>query len=72
MSREAKPDQSSRRGLEVLQDPALNKSTAFTAEERERYGLRGLLPPAICSQETQLNRKLPRQVDNPKVEILAC
>jgi len=46
------------RGLEVLQNPALNKSTAFTSEERERYGLRGLLPPAICSQEIQLSRAL--------------
>ncbi len=46
------------RGLEVLQNPALNKATAFTSEERERYKLRGLLPPAICSQETQLSRTL--------------
>jgi len=46
------------RGFEVLQNPALNKSTAFTREERERYGLRGLLPPAIGTQETQLRRVL--------------
>ncbi len=46
------------RGLEVLLDPALNKSTAFTREERERYGLRGLLPPAIISQRTQIARAL--------------
>jgi malate dehydrogenase (oxaloacetate-decarboxylating)(NADP+) len=46
------------RGLDVLQDPALNKSTAFTREERERYGLRGLLPPAILTQELQLVRSL--------------
>ncbi|HSG64171.1 MAG TPA: oxaloacetate-decarboxylating malate dehydrogenase, partial [Gammaproteobacteria bacterium] len=46
------------RGLEVLQNPALNKATAFTHEERERYGLRGLLPPAILTQELQLARSL--------------
>lgn len=46
------------RGLEVLQNPALNKSTAFTQEERERYGLRGLLPPAVITQELQLARSL--------------
>ncbi len=46
------------RGLEVLLDPALNKSMAFTREERERYGLRGLLPPAIVSQRTQISRAL--------------
>ena len=51
-------DQISARGLAVLQAPALNKSTAFTAEERERFGLRGLLPPAISTQETQIDRVL--------------
>lgn len=42
----------------MLLNPALNKSTAFTEQERERYGLRGLLPPAVCSQEVQLKRAL--------------
>jgi malate dehydrogenase (oxaloacetate-decarboxylating)(NADP+) len=46
------------KGLEILQDPSLNKATAFTKEERERYGLRGLLPPAIGTQEIQLSRSL--------------
>jgi malate dehydrogenase (oxaloacetate-decarboxylating)(NADP+) len=36
----------------------VNKSTAFTNEERERYGLRGLLPPAVCTQEVQIQRSL--------------
>jgi malate dehydrogenase (oxaloacetate-decarboxylating)(NADP+) len=36
----------------------LNKSTAFTREERDRYGLRGLLPPAVITQELQLARSL--------------
>ena len=27
------------KGIDVLQNPALNKATAFTSEERERYGL---------------------------------
>lgn len=49
---------STAKGLAVLQNPALNKSTAFTNEERERYGLRGLLPPAIHTQEIQLVRAL--------------
>jgi len=46
------------RGLDVLLNPALNKSTAFTEAERERYGLRGLLPPAVCTQQVQLRRAL--------------
>ncbi len=43
-------------GFDVLQNPRLNKSTAFTAEEIENYKLRGLIPPAICSQEAQIQR----------------
>ncbi|MGB5809623.1 MAG: NAD-dependent malic enzyme, partial [Polyangiales bacterium] len=45
------------RGLEVLRDPALNKGSAFTVEEREALGLGGLLPPNISADlEDQLVR----------------
>jgi malic enzyme len=46
------------RGAELLRDPLLNKGTAFTEEEREAFGLRGLLPPRICTIEEQLPRVL--------------
>ncbi len=42
----------------LLRDPARNKSTAFTAEERDALGLRGLLPPRISSQDDQAERAL--------------
>ncbi len=45
-------------GLDVLSDPGLNKSTGFTLEEREHYGLRGLLPATVCSQDVQIDRVL--------------
>ena len=45
-------------GYAVLRDPALNKSTAFSQEERDRFRLRGLLPARVCSQDTQINRVL--------------
>ncbi|MEO1052406.1 MAG: NAD-dependent malic enzyme [Bacteroidota bacterium] len=45
-----------RKGFEVLHDGITNKSIAFTNEEREQYGLRGLLPYAVCSQEVQKQR----------------
>ena len=44
------------RGLSVLNSPLLNKGTAFTAEERQALGLRGLLPPDITTLETQVRR----------------
>ncbi|MFK8015010.1 MAG: NAD-dependent malic enzyme [Gammaproteobacteria bacterium] len=43
-------------GNALLRDPAFDKSTAFTLEERERYGLTGLLPPAVFTQEQQVRR----------------
>ena len=46
------------RGVGVLQDPALNKGTAFSKEEREHLGLRGLVPPGIATPEMQERRVL--------------
>jgi malate dehydrogenase (oxaloacetate-decarboxylating)(NADP+) len=43
-------------GTEVLASPALNKSTAFTEEERESYKLNGLLPAAVSTQLAQQQR----------------
>ncbi len=40
-------------GRELLRDRFLNKGTAFTEEERDAFGLRGLLPPRIHSQAEQ-------------------
>ena len=45
-------------GQEMLHDPGLNKGTAFTDEEREILGLRGLLPPRVATQEEQAGRIL--------------
>ncbi len=44
------------RGVALLRDPHLNKSTAFTQAEREALGLVGLLPEGIDSQEIQIRR----------------
>jgi malate dehydrogenase (oxaloacetate-decarboxylating)(NADP+) len=41
-----------------LHDSARNRDTAFTAEERIRIGIDGLLPPSIESIETQASRVL--------------
>jgi malate dehydrogenase (oxaloacetate-decarboxylating)(NADP+) len=46
------------RGELLLNDPARNKGTAFTAEERRRHGLEGLLPGSVESVDRQLERVL--------------
>ena len=43
-------------GRQLLANRYHNKGTAFTAAERDRYDLNGLLPPAIEDLETQLQR----------------
>jgi malate dehydrogenase (oxaloacetate-decarboxylating)(NADP+) len=45
-------------GVDLLHDPVLNKGTAFNEEERDAFGLRGLLPPRVHSQEEQILRIL--------------
>ena len=49
-------NQTKARGIAVLNSPVLNKGTAFTAEEREALGLRGLLPPDISTLAAQVKR----------------
>jgi malate dehydrogenase (oxaloacetate-decarboxylating)(NADP+) len=44
------------RGVALLDDPARNKGTAFTAEERRKFGLEGLLPRSEESLDRQLER----------------
>ena len=45
-----------RSALEILHDPQLNKGTAFSLEERDRYGLEGLLPPVVETLEQRVGR----------------
>ena len=40
----------------MLRDPLTNKGTAFTDEERDALGLRGLLPPHVSTMDEQLRR----------------
>ncbi len=45
-----------KRGIELLNDPSLNKSTAFTEEEKQAFGLVGLVPDAVETEDQQLKR----------------
>lgn len=57
-----------RHGIELLRNPALNKSTAFTREEREKLGLTGLVPNVTESEDIQLQRVL-MQLDNKSTDL---
>ncbi|HAT53970.1 MAG TPA: NAD-dependent malic enzyme [Lactobacillus sp.] len=41
---------------EILEDPFLNKGTAFSEAERREFGLIGLLPPRVQTMDNQLAR----------------
>ena len=41
------------RGLDILNDPLWNKGTAFSVPERDRLGLKGLLPQVVKTIEEQ-------------------
>ncbi|MBV8128066.1 MAG: NAD-dependent malic enzyme, partial [Planctomycetaceae bacterium] len=48
------------RGTRLLRDPLLNKEASFSRPERERLGLRGLLPHARLTIEQQATLELER------------
>jgi malate dehydrogenase (oxaloacetate-decarboxylating)(NADP+) len=43
-------------GLELLEDPSLNKSTAYTEAEKQDLGLIGLVPDVTETEDLQLHR----------------
>src|SRR5678816_3907681 len=43
-------------GRALLEQPLLNKGSAFTEDERREFGLIGLLPPGVSTPEGQLAR----------------
>ena len=55
----------SKRGIDVLHDPRINRSTGFTEGEREALGLIGLVPDVTETIETQLARVLLQLKEKP-------
>jgi len=45
-----------KRGIELLHDPSLNESTAFTEAEKQTFGLVGLVPDVTETEDLQLQR----------------
>ena len=60
-------------GMALLQNPLLNKGTAFTEMERDVLGLRGLLPPHVQTQDEQVARFLEnmRRLPDPIDKFMA-
>jgi malate dehydrogenase (oxaloacetate-decarboxylating)(NADP+) len=58
-----------KRGFDVLRDKTRNQSIAFGRDERERLGLRGLLPYLVSTRRQMVDRvmvnldRLPRDID---------
>lgn len=53
------------RAHEILNNPFLNKGTAFTMEERKELGLIGLLPPYVQTLEEQAEQTYQHYLEKP-------
>ncbi|PQM34861.1 NADP-dependent malic enzyme isoform X1 [Prunus yedoensis var. nudiflora] len=60
-------------GYTLLRDPHYNKGLAFTEKERDAHYLRGLLPPAVLTQELQEKKLIQnlRQYEVPLHRYIA-
>ena len=58
-----------KRGFDVLRDKSLNRSISFSRRDRDRLGLRGLLPYSLATPRQLVDRvmanleRLPRDID---------
>jgi len=52
-------------GIELLRDPSLNKSTAFTEAEKQALGLVGLIPDVTETEDLQLQRVNVQLAEKP-------
>ncbi|PNX49696.1 MAG: hypothetical protein BV457_00690 [Thermoplasmata archaeon M9B1D] len=61
-------------GNDIIRAPLLNKGTAFNEDERERFGLDGLLPPRVLTLEQQVEKVYQRYntLGNPSKICINC
>ena len=60
------------KGQALLDDPAGSKGTAFTADERAKYRLEGLLPHAVETLDRQVERVMGHLEAKPTDLLLSC
>lgn len=67
-----KPLKTKKAGIDILHDPLWNKGLAFDIAERDRLGLRGLLPPIVKKIDAQVEfvRDHLRSQDGPVAKSL--
>ena len=58
----------SKQGMELLLDPSLNRSTAFTEAEKQSLGIVGLVPDVIETIDVQLSRVM-MQLGNKTADL---
>ncbi|KAG8459961.1 hypothetical protein KFE25_011010 [Diacronema lutheri] len=60
-------------GQDLVRNPLFNKGTAFMMSERDRLGIRGLLPPKVLSMDAQLDNEMAniRKLTDPLMKNLA-
>lgn len=60
-----RPLKTNKYGIDILHDPLWNKSLAFDSSERDRLGLRGLIPPATRTLDSQVKRTIGHLRNQP-------
>ena len=58
----------SKRGIDILQDSSINKSTGFSETEKQALGIIGLVPDVVETIDTQMERVL-EQIDKKTTNL---
>ena len=60
-----RPLRTRKSGKDILLDPLWNKSLAFSYSERDRLGIRGLVPPVVRTLDEQVARAMHHMRNQP-------
>lgn len=50
-----------KRSVDLLNDPLYNKGSAFPPSERDRLGIRGMVPPRVHAKGHEIAIQVPRR-----------